>query len=187
MSISNKQCFILFWSSDEKYEQVVQPVIALLASSEYRNYFGLIDCIRDPITKKYPAARKQFMISEIPSIITIKNGKTSYCEGDTECIRFIDNLKPSIYQNEHEQQNTQQNSNEEEDGGFRLWELEDFNDSNIEFTPFNEADFSDVRKEPLNNTQRKQDVFKKRKPEEKLNPSDITKMASFLQNNLKMR
>jgi hypothetical protein len=176
--MSNKQCFILFWSSDEKHLEVVQPVIALLSESKYRNYFGLIDCIRDPKTRKYPAARKQFGISAIPSIITIKNGKTSYCEGDNECIRFIDNLNVDTQQ---------ENVDNYKDDEFKLFELEEFNQNNIEFTPFNESDFSNERKEPLDKKQKKIDVFKKRIPEEKLNPSEITKMASFLQNNLKMR
>ena len=65
--------------------------------------------------------------------------------------------------------------------------MEEFNQNNIEFTPFNESDFSNERKEPLDKRQKRADVFKKRDPEEKLNPSEITKMASFLQNNLKMR
>jgi hypothetical protein len=180
--MTSKQCFILFWSSDEKYLEVVQPVIALLSESKYRNYFGLIDCVRDPKTKKYPAARKQFGISEIPSIITIKNGKTTYCEGDSECIRFIDNLSTRA----QETQETQE-YNQDEENGFKLCELEEFNQNNIEFTPFNESDFAGERREQLDKRQMKKDVFKKRVPEEKLNPSEITKMASFLQNNLKMR
>jgi hypothetical protein len=179
--MTNKQCFILFWSSDDKYLEVVQPVIALLSESKYRNYFGLIDCVRDPITKKYPAARKQFSISKIPSIITIKNGKTTYCEGDGECIRFIDNLNVSTQETQQDYDNSQ------DEDGFKLFELQDFNQNQIEFTPFNESDFSNERKEPLDKRQKRTDVFKKRTPEEKLNPSEITKMASFLQNNLKMR
>lgn len=172
----DKYYFLLFWTSDPKYEEVIIPIMDKLSNSPYRDYFSLINCLKDPVTRKFPKARKLFNVSMVPTIIDLKNGNKKYYEGILECNLFIDEL------NSH--------SNEQlRDTLTNYIEVDlDTKPSLIDFTVFNPDDWLEPRKR-LTEKDKKDIVFgyENKHPNEKIDKKEAQTEAEKLAARIKTK
>lgn len=96
--------FILFWSNDEKLESIVRPVTGLFEFCPFVENFALVNCVRDPVTGKYPKAKKRFNVSRIPTIVDLSRGSARYFEGTPECVSLLNRLIDSTKKHEIQQE-----------------------------------------------------------------------------------